>query len=80
MLELGDPAFGDRVQGHWIEVMQLFAALPDRHDQRRLLQHMKMLGHSLASHVQMRGAWPASARSRHEAGPGATADRDPRAP
>ncbi len=38
--------------------MQLLAAPPERHDQRRLLEHLEVLGHGLSGHVQVLAELP----------------------
>lgn len=48
-----DPALGDLLDGHWIEVVQLFAPSPDHGDQIRLLQQQQMLGDRLTRHVEV---------------------------
>jgi len=53
-LVLADPAFVDVVNGDRIEVVQLFAAVPDDGDEVGVLQQVQVLGHRLAGHVEVR--------------------------
>ena len=48
-----NPALGDLVQRHWIEVMQLLAPAPDDDDEIRRFQQQEMLGHRLPGHVEV---------------------------
>src|SRR5437773_4597487 len=48
-----NPALGDLVNRHWIEIMQLLAPAPDDGDQIRRFQQQEMLGHRLPRHVQV---------------------------
>ena len=54
VLVLADPAFGNFVNRHGVEVMQLFAPAPDRDDEVRLLQQGEVFGHGLPGHVEVR--------------------------
>ena len=49
-----NPALGDLVQRHWIEVMELFAPAPHRGHEAGRFQHGNVLGHRLAGHVEVR--------------------------
>src|SRR6185437_4620361 len=49
-LILADPAVGDFMDRHGIEVVQLLAALPARCDEARVLENGEVLGHRLACH------------------------------
>jgi hypothetical protein len=49
-----DPALGDLVDRHRIEVMQLLAPAPDDSDQIRRLQQQEMFGDRLPRHVEVR--------------------------
>src|SRR5205085_12448428 len=51
-LEFLDPALADLVDRHRIEIVQLFAAVPERGDEVCLLEDSKMLGHGLPRHGQ----------------------------
>ena len=53
LLELANPPIGDLVDRHGVEVMQFFAAPPDRDDKRCLFQELQVLGHGLAGHVEV---------------------------
>src|SRR5207247_9597584 len=48
-----NPALGDLVQRHWIEIMQLLAPPPDDDNELRRFQQQEMLGHSLPRHVEV---------------------------
>ena len=48
-----NPALGDLVNRHWIEVMQLLAPAPDDGDQVRLFEENQVLRHRLPRHLQM---------------------------
>src|ERR1041385_5150316 len=48
-----NPALGDLVQRHWIEIMQLLAPAPDDDDKIRRFQQEEMFGHRLPRHVQV---------------------------
>src|SRR5450755_538969 len=48
-----NPALGDLVNRHWIEVMQLLAPAPDDRDQIRRLQQQEMFGDRLPRHVEI---------------------------
>src|SRR5439155_15466810 len=48
-----NPALGDLVQRHWIEIMQLLAPPPDDDDKVRRFQQEEMLGHRLPRHVEV---------------------------
>src|SRR5262245_57369544 len=52
-LELTDPAFGDLVDRHRVEVMELLAATPHYRHEVRLLQQHEVLGYGLPGHVQV---------------------------
>src|ERR1035438_6001653 len=49
-----NPALGDLVNRHWIEVMQLLSPAPDDGDQIRRLQQQEMLRDRLPRHVEVR--------------------------
>src|SRR6266516_2894929 len=49
----GNPALGDLVNRHWIEISQLLAPAPDDDDKVRRLQQEEMLGHRLPRHVEV---------------------------
>jgi hypothetical protein len=49
-LKPADPAIGDLLDGHWIEVVQAFAAAPLADNQIGGLQDVEVLGHRLAAH------------------------------
>ena len=53
-LVLADPALVDVVEGDGVEVVQLFAAVPDDGDEVGVLEQVEMLGHGLAGHVEVR--------------------------
>ena len=48
-----NPALGDLVNRHRIQIMQLLAPAPDDGDQIRRFQQQEMLGHPLPRHVQV---------------------------
>src|SRR2546430_1535234 len=48
-----NPALGDLVQRHWIEIMQLLAPAPDDDDEIRRFQQQEMLGHGLPRHIEV---------------------------
>src|SRR5438128_11476786 len=48
-----NPALGDLVNRHWIEIMQLLAPAPDDDDKVRRFQQEEMLGHRLPRHVEV---------------------------
>src|SRR6476661_5701607 len=48
-----NPALGDLVNRHWIEIMQLLPPAPNGSDEVRLFQNDEMLGHSLPRHVEV---------------------------
>src|SRR5437899_4503044 len=48
-----NPALGDLVNRHWIEIMQLLASAPDDDDQIRRFQQQEMLGDRLPRHVEV---------------------------
>src|SRR5688572_3601972 len=48
-----NPALGDLVQRHRIEVMQLLAPAPDRGDEVRRFQNDEVFGHCLPRHVEV---------------------------
>src|SRR2546429_8337022 len=48
-----NPALGDLVNRHWIEIMQLLAPAPDDSDKIRRLQQQEMLGHRLPAHGEV---------------------------
>ena len=52
--EFPDPALGDLVDRHRIEVVQLLAAALDGGDQIGLLQNPQVLAHGLPRHVETR--------------------------
>ena len=52
-LIFSNPALGDLVNRHWIEIMQLLAPAPDHSDQVRRLQQPEMLGHRLTRHIEV---------------------------
>src|SRR5262249_31786645 len=58
LLELADPALGDLVNRHRIEVVELLAAPPDDDHEVCLLQQHEMLGHGLPGHVQVGAKLP----------------------
>src|SRR5437870_1607 len=49
-----NPALGDLVNRHWIEIMQLLPPAPNGSDEVRLFQNDEMFGHSLPRHVAVR--------------------------
>src|SRR6266498_5885616 len=49
----GNPALGDLVNRHWIEIMQLLAPAPDDDDKVCRLQQEEMLRHRLPRHVEV---------------------------
>src|SRR4051812_30844289 len=51
-LELADPAFGDGVDGRGVEVVQLFAAVPDDGDEPGVLEQRQVLRDRLPGHLQ----------------------------
>src|SRR5260363_59657 len=51
-LEFPDPALADLVDRHWIEEMQLLAAVPECRDQVGGLENRQMLGHGLPRHCE----------------------------
>jgi len=53
-LILADPALGDLVDGDGIEVVKLFAAVPDDGDEVGVLEQVEVLGHGLTGHVEVR--------------------------
>jgi hypothetical protein len=48
-----NPALVDLVQGHWIQIMQLLASVPDNDHQVPRFQQGQMLGDCLTGHVEM---------------------------
>jgi len=48
-----DPTLVDLLNGHGIEVVTFFAAVPDDHDEFRLLQDRQVLGYRLPRHVEV---------------------------
>src|SRR5437867_10422318 len=48
-----NPALGDLVQRHWIEIMQLLAPAPDDGYQVRRFQQQEMFGYRLPRHVEV---------------------------
>src|SRR5436190_23720385 len=48
-----NPALGDLVNRHWIEIMQLLAPAPDDDDEIRRFQQQEMLGHRLPCHIEV---------------------------
>jgi hypothetical protein len=65
-----DPALGDFVDGHRIEVMELFASAPDDCDKVRAFEQVEVFGHGLAGHgevgTQVRERLPAAFTQRVE--------------
>jgi len=53
-----NPALGDLVDRHWIEVMQLFAPAPGDGDQIRRLEQPEVFGHRLSRHVKVPAQFP----------------------
>jgi hypothetical protein len=53
-LVLANPALVDFVDRDGIEVVELFAAMPDGGDEVGLFEKVEVLGHSLAGHVEVR--------------------------
>src|SRR5262249_23694329 len=51
-LELADPAFGDRVDRHRVDEVQLLPTLTLEGHEVCLLENRQMLGHSLTRHLQ----------------------------
>jgi hypothetical protein len=49
-----DPAVGDRVDRHRVEVVQLLPAVPDGGDEVGPLQHREVLADRLPGHVEAR--------------------------
>jgi hypothetical protein len=49
-----DPAFVDVVDGDGVEVVELFAAVPDGGDEVGVLEEAEVLGDGLAGHVEVR--------------------------
>jgi hypothetical protein len=52
-LVFADPALVDFVNGDGIEVVELFAAVPDGGDEVGVLEEVEVLGHGLAGHVEV---------------------------
>jgi hypothetical protein len=48
-----DPTLVDLLNGHGIEVVTFLAAVPDDHDEFRLLQDRQVLGYRLPRHVEV---------------------------
>src|SRR6185312_10030974 len=53
-LELADPAFGDAVDRHGVQIVQLLAAALFRGDEVRRLENVEMLRHRLSRHGKPR--------------------------
>src|SRR5512132_631499 len=53
VLEFPDPAVVNLVNGHRVEVVELFAPPPHRGDQIRVFEHAKMLGDGLPRHLEV---------------------------
>lgn len=52
-LVLADPALVDFVDGDGVEVVELFAAVPDGGDEVGVLEEVQVLGHGLTGHVEV---------------------------
>lgn len=48
-----DPALVDFVDGDGVEVVELFATVPDGGDEVGVLEEIEVLGHGLAAHIEM---------------------------
>ena len=53
LFELRDPPVAEVLQRYRIEEMQLFAPAPDGGDEVRRFEHIQMLRHALACHVEV---------------------------
>lgn len=53
MLVFANPAIRDLLERHWVKEMQFFPSTPDGDDQVRSLEQGKVLGHSLARHIEV---------------------------
>ena len=52
-LVFADPALVDFVDGDGVEVVELFAAVPDGGDEVGVLEEIEVLGHGLPGHVEV---------------------------
>ena len=52
-LVLADPALVNFVDGNGIEVVELFAAVPDHGEEVGVFEDFEVLGHGLARHVEV---------------------------